>query len=768
MRGKKIYIALTVILSIVTFSTSFNWFMVMMTILFFLFINLKLPNLLITSIIIYILFGVYFQSVELKNHSNLTNSPPTIKSISGKITSIPEIDGDKLTAIMLTNQKEKLLINYRISSEKEKDDLTFLTVGMTCELIGNLDKPPLPKNPNAFNYQKYLYDQSIHWIFHPQKISAKLCKQTSLSLKENFQLLRQKGIMYIEKHFPQETAAFVEALIYGYQDNMSEDTITSFQLLGTIHILAISGSHVLLITGFLFYIGLRLGVTRETMYIILFVFIPIYILLTGAAPSVIRAGFMAMIGLFSIKYRHIVSTLDVISIACIIMLLMNPYFLFQVGFQLSFVVSCALLLSVNSIISNQSHYFKQLLVITFIAQIIVLPLILYYFYEISLLSFLANLFFVPLFSFILLPLSIFTLFIHICLPLLGEMLIVLLSNLFDMTNQFSIFLSDFNNFTLVFGKPPIIILIAYYILIISLFVTWENRTGMMFPIICLSTIMVIHWNWYNLNPYGTVTMIDVGQGDSFLIELPYQKAVYLIDTGGTISFNIEKWRQKRNTFTVGDDILLPFLKSKGIRSMDKLIITHGDQDHMGSIKDLIENVKIKKVYFPKGFDKKGVDKDLFHYLTREDIFYEYLQRGDKWEKEGYGFYVLSPNGDEQTKNNRSIVILTKLGGLTWLFTGDLEKEGEEDLIANYPNLQVDVLKVGHHGSSTSTSTTFLNKLSPKYSLISVGEHNRFNHPDKVVIERLTKQGTHIYRTDQHGAVQYSFTKGKGTFQCQLP
>lgn len=768
IQGKMIYGSLSAILGIIVVFYSFHWLSLLLCVVFLYYLNTKLPKtFFIGCMITLFVFATYFFIIESLNKSHFSSADT---SIVGKIITVPQINGDKFLTTVKTSQKEKVLLSYKIQTRKEKEILSkIIKVGAICKFEGAFKEPPSARNPNAFNYKQYLYFQNIHWIFTPRKINLQHCTKPSFSIKNILLNVRKKGITYIENNFPPTSAAFVEALLFGEQNHINEQIMASYQSLGIIHILAISGSHVSLLVSMIFLIGIRIGITRERMFLFLFLLIPVYVLLAGASPSVIRAGLMTMIGIVVFWFPHYVNPLDALSIACMLMLFIQPYYVFHAGFQLSFLVTGALLLSVNLILKSNGGYFKQIWLVTLIAQLIVFPLILYYFYEISLLSLIANLIFIPLFSFVILPMAIFSYLFHLFFPSLGEFFIVFLSFIIDSSNDLSLFLMKFQFLTLCFGKPPQFMMMIYYLIIIFIFVSWEKQKSIFIPLLCLLFVLVIHWNVYSFIPKGTVTIIDVGQGDSILIELPYRKSVYLIDTGGTASFGEkEDWQIKHDSFSVGKDVLLPFLKSKGIRKIDKLILTHGDTDHIGSVSDVISEIKINEVYFPKNSSYDNVEKNLFNEIARAKIPLKQIEKGDEWFEGGVPFFILGPNGNEQKQNNRSIIILTKLGGVSWLLTGDLEMEGEEKLLQEYPNLDIDILKIAHHGSKTSTGENFLHKLTPSIALISVGEQNRFHHPHPDVIKRLKNRGIHILRTDIHGAIQFHFTKNSGTFSTQLP
>lgn len=227
--------------------------------------------------------------------------------------------------------------------------------------------------------------------------------------------------------------------------------------------------------------------------------------------------------------------------------------------------------------------------------------------------------------------------------------------------------------------------------------------------------------------------------------------------------------KRRKASTIGDQTLIPFMHSKGIKKLDVLILTHADQDHMGEAVRLIKRNKVKRLAIPKGFARSPEDAKLLKEAAEKGIMIDELERGDQLQVGEHIFEVLHPSQDMVTsKNNDSLVLAFSLGGKRFLFTGDLEHEGERDIIEAYPHLRADVLKVGHHGSKGSTSDEWLQHLKPSHALISAGERNRYQHPHQDVLKKLKDHQTKVYRTDRDGSVTYEFLEQKGTFYTHPP
>lgn len=227
--------------------------------------------------------------------------------------------------------------------------------------------------------------------------------------------------------------------------------------------------------------------------------------------------------------------------------------------------------------------------------------------------------------------------------------------------------------------------------------------------------------------------------------------------------------KRRKVSSIGDQTLIPFLHSKGIAKLDVLILTHADQDHMGEAVRLIKRNKVKRLAIPKGFARSPEDAELLKEAADQGIMIDELERGDQLQIGEQIFEVLHPSRDRVTsKNNDSLVLTFTLGGKRFMLTGDLEQEGERDIIEAYPDLRADVLKVGHHGSKGSTSEEWLQHLKPSHALISAGERNRYQHPHQEVLKKLKDQQMKVYRTDIDGSVTYEFLDKQGTFYTHPP
>lgn len=651
----------------------------------------------------------------------------------GVIYNTPLINGDRLSFQVEDQNKNIVQLSYKMKSASEKKQMRQLHAGVSCIFDGERKEPQIARNFHGFNYRDYLYKQNIHFILEATYISE--CRKTSLSLVQWILLLRQQAILGVTEMFPEQSGAFMNALLFGDRQQMTFEVEGQYQQFGLVHLLAISGSHIVLLMVIVYFILLRSGVTRGIATVCLIFFIPIYMILAGASPSVIRASITGVLMLIAFMCSIRLSSLDALSITAICMLIFDPYLVFNIGFQFSFVGSFALLLSAPLLLESGNGVIRNSIYISLISQLVSTPILLYHFGYYSPYSIFLNILYVPFLSLIVLPCSIIILICLPIIPFLAKSFANVLSIGLNLSNDFLSYCESLPFTRLNFGQTPILLVALYCVSIISVLMVWERRISKGMVFIFAGIFLFISTGHY-VYPYfresGSVTFLDVGQGDAILIRLPYDQEIYLIDTGGTIRLNKEEWQRKKHEFSVGNDILIPYLQKEGIKKIDKLIVTHGDADHIGAAQELLSNITVKEVVFGRKEQEAILEKAVKKQALEKEVKISEVGEGESWRVNEAEFFVLAPTGKERSENNASIVLWAKLGRITWLFTGDLEEEGEKGLVATYPDLRADVLKVAHHGSNTSSITPFLSAVQPNIAIISVGERNRYGHPHKEV------------------------------------
>ncbi|PEX93629.1 DNA internalization-related competence protein ComEC/Rec2 [Bacillus cereus] len=686
----------------------------------------------------------------------------------GVIQNTPLINGDRLSFQFEDQNQNIVQFSYKIKSALEKKQLQQLYAGLSCVFKGERKEPQTARNFHGFDYRDYLYKQNIHFIFDATYISE--CKKTSLSFVQWILFYRQHTIFKVTEMFPEQSGAFMNALLFGDRQQMTFEVEEQYQQFGLVHLLAISGSHIVLLMVIVYFILLRSGVTKEIATICLLVCIPVYMIIAGASPSVIRASITGVLLLVAFICSARLSSLDALSMTAICMLIYDPYLVFNIGFQFSFVGSFALILSAPILLRHSNGVIRNAIYISIISQLVSTPILLYHFSCFSPYSIFLNLIYVPFLSIIVLPCSIIILVFMPIIPFLAKGLANVLSIGLIISNNFLSYCESLPFIRLVFGQASMLLIVVYCVMITSILIVWERGMSKRIVFIVVSGFLFIsscHYVYPYFRESGSVTFIDVGQGDAILIRLPYDKGVYLIDTGGTLRINKEEWQQKKHEFSVGHDILVPFLQKEGVKTIDKLIVTHGDADHIGAASDLLSSITVKEVVFGQKEQDTVLEKVLKKKALEKEVKISVVEDGESWSVNGTEFFVLAPKGKGKSENDSSIVLWAELGGLTWLFTGDLEEEGEKLLVSTYPHLRADVLKVAHHGSKTSSTAPFLRHIQPSVAIISVGERNRYRHPDKEVIERLEKMDMEIWRTDKQGAISYVFKGEHGTFQSKI-
>ncbi|HHQ0330213.1 TPA: DNA internalization-related competence protein ComEC/Rec2, partial [Listeria innocua] len=556
---------------------------------------------------------------------------------------------------------------------------------------------------------------------------------------------------HLTENISPKITPYLLALIIGEKNGFSPEMYEVYQQMGVVHLLAISGLHVNLLIGSIYFLLLKFGITRERVTVSLLVLLPFYVILTGASPPVIRAATMTALLLLSEKYAAKWSSFSVICISFILFFIIQPHVIYEVGFQLSYVVSFGIILSSRQILVRQQSPFVKSLTISFISTMMSSVVMMYHFYSFSWVGIFFNLLYVPLFTIIVLPGCLGVFLLSIITPTLMKIPEYMLTFLIQLMESLTNIFAKIPNQTIITGRPNTIMLVLIIATILLFFYQWQKKQ---FPIgIFICFCLLCYFSSFNAT--GKVSFIDVGQGDSILIQLPKNKGNYLIDTGGELLVEKEAWTKKRKPFTIGGSILTPVLKSKGISSLDKVIITHSDADHMEGLDELQKNIAIKELVFAKGAENKAIMREALK--TMPKVKQTIILAGAQWQVGQNKFECLYPNEMGEGGNDDSIVLKAILDNKTWIFTGDLEASGEKALLDK--SIKADILKVGHHGSKTSTSKAFVNQVKPTYAIISCGLKNRFGHPHKETIDTLEEAEAMIFRTDLQGEIIYTFGKG---------
>ncbi|WP_187986110.1 DNA internalization-related competence protein ComEC/Rec2 [Listeria marthii] len=706
---------------------------------------IKKSKMILLFILFYLLIYSFLFIVEKSNTSSFT---ATEFSGNCQIIDNLKVDGDSFQASARC-KKEKFQLSYKITTEEEQQQLKNLQYGQFISVSANIETPQVNRNQNQFNYQEHLKRQRIHYVLQASSLS--ISDEVSPSILMRIQNIRLQTITHITENISPKINPYFLALITGEKNGFSPEMYETYQQMGVVHLLAISGLHVNLLVGAIYFLLLKFGITRERAVLCLLVFLPFYIILTGANPPVIRAATMTALLLLSEKYATKWSSFSVICLSFVLFFLLQPYVIYEVGFQLSYAVSFGIILSSRQILTRQQNIFTKSLAISFVSTMMSSVVMMYHFYSFSWVGIFFNLLYVPIFTIIILPGCISVFLLSMCSPVLSAIPESVLTFLIQFIESFTNVLAKIPRQTIVTGRPNTIILVLIIGTILLFFYQWQKKK---FPIgIFIFFCLLCYISSFNF--IGKVSFVDVGQGDSILIQLPYNKGNYLIDTGGQLPFEKEDWAKKRKPFTIGESTLTPVLKSKGISSLDKVIITHSDADHMEGLDDLAKNISIKELIFAQGAENKAIMKEALDAMPQ--VKQTIILAGANWQVGENRFECLYPTQAGVGGNDDSIVLKAILDNKVWLFTGDLEANGEQKLL-DQP-VKADILKVGHHGSKTSTSKEFMQQVQPTFAIISCGVKNRFGHPHAETLKTLEAAETTILRTDLQGEIIYTFGKG---------
>ncbi len=669
----------------------------------------------------------------------------------------PFVQRDEKLVGKVKTLNETILLSLTFPNSVDAElGYSLFNPGMTCSVGGELEKAGKATNENAFDYEQYLKNQAIHWVLHTD--APITCDEGEGSLWVMMQKWRQQATEKIQNHFGR-SGPLALALILGDRNELSSESENAYRRLGVIHLLAISGLHVGLISGMCYYMLLRMGLNHRFCKVALLILLPAFVLLTGASPPVVRACLMVMILSIASLSKGKIRAVDALCVSFLGNMFFAPRIILDPGFQLSYCVCFTLILS-SATLLQRTNYVVVLFKVSLISTVASYPILLFHFYEISLVGLFTNLLYVPLFSFLLLPLCYATFLLLLIFFPLFELFHSLLEVLVLYIEKLTFYLSSFPYSTIILGKPSMILIILDICFISIIFLTWE-KGKMKTALLLGSSLVLFHLLAPYISPKGEVVFLDVGQGDCIYIRLPYNRGHYLIDTGGAVSFTGKK------TFDIGESVVIPFLKSKGVRKLDKLILTHSDYDHIGGSVAVLKQLEVSEVLISPSAVKKDEMKEILKVTKRKNIPVNEVKAGENWSNRSGRFNILSPFDDVYDGNNDSLVVYGEFGGKSWLFTGDLEEDGERQFLQKWM-VNIDVLKVGHHGSNSSSTAKFLEELSPEFAIISAGRNNRFGHPHKDVLKRLQSQNTTVYTTAKSGAISYVFFLDQGTFYTVLP
>ena len=705
-----------------------------------------------------ILAGFLFFIQDYRSQDHYDYSQPYSGQLQFSNSAV--IDGDSLKGFAEIDGGTRVYARYRFAVEEEKAIIEQLLQTSSFQVAGLFEEADPPSHDYSFDMQAYLERNGVSYILSIGTIKGAVQEKTVLTA-----LYRQREGMkrHIQQHFPESLATEAEALLVGEQENMTVEDQRIYQTLGITHLFAISGLHVAIIAGIVYFVLVRLRIRKESALAVMLVVLPLYAVIAGGAPSVWRSVAMVCAVLLCRLVRVKFPIAQILLGSFIFFVLWNPYMMYNIGFQLSYGATFGIIYSRRFL--DGSSLVRSGFIITFISQLTLYPLLLFHFYEISLSAFVVNSLFVPLYTVVILPINLILLAFTFIFQPMVDVLFYVYEPLRGWIGDVMAGLSGLPYQMWNPGKPKPLMMPILFASVFAFYHVAEKKFRFRQLLILIVPALAFSSLPY-FDPALKVTFLDVGQGDSAIIEMPYRKAVYVIDTGGLLRFDTEEFKKRDRPFEIGRQVVVPYLKGNGISSVDLLVLSHSDADHAEGAEELFESLVIDQLHLSPGSAETDIMQELAPYVKEAVV--QFPGRGSGWQEGGIHFSYLSPDDADYEGNNDSLVLLLQSGKSRILFTGDLEEAGELDLLRTYGEQLkgLALLKVGHHGSKTSSSQQFLEMLQPQLSIFSTGRNNRYGHPSKEVVERFAELGLPTLNTAEVGTIEFSFRDGQAVLQTK--
>lgn len=650
------------------------------------------------------------------------------------------------------------------------------TYGDKLRLTGRLETPS--RSPE-FDYRAWLEIQGIRSTFRPTE-SRLLSRQQGEPLYQALNNLRARAEQTVQSLLPEPHASLLNGILLGLNGAIPDSVQEAFNATGTTHVLVISGSNFSVLAATIGYLAKKGLGTRKGVFVTLIV-IALYALLVGGDPPVVRAAIMGSLVLIAYLTGRRADALNILAAAIVGFTFLNPAQRADVGFQLSVLATLGLILFIPMLsrvtivllekmpftvgVRNRLlQYLTEFVLLTLAAQLITTPLIVGTFGRLSLVSLFTNVLIVPIQPLIMQSGAVATLLGMVSVPL-GQVVaffpylgLAWTLAIVEWTAQLPFAsmavgpfapeqvwmfygLAGFGIWLMTLPTAP---KSASPFDAPSLFGV-TRRTALMWAALLLFALLP--WWVSRQRPDGLLHLyvFDVGQGDAMMIVTPDGRQM-IIDGGEEPALLLRE---------VGE--VMPFWD----RSVDVVVVTHPDTDHLGGLPELLARYEVATILESGTVAPTNLYQAWQTAVQREGVQPLVAQAGQPFEWEtGITVEVLAPRGTPFGETNQNSVVLeVRYGTFCALLTGDIEAESEQRLLAENALDPCQVLKIAHHGSNTSTSERFLERVAPTYALISVGSGNRFGHPSDAVVERLEAQGVRIFRTDQQGTLHF-FTDGQ--------
>lgn len=701
--------------------------------------------------------------------------------VVGEVITIPEISGRRAKFVVSMGYTQskgdayRQRLNVLVNAVRARTDtLEFaLSYGMKIGLQGRLMRLSEERNPGEFSPRQYYEANGINLTMRVKGLDNVVVLDSSGGVwfkREIIIPVRTYTTTLIDQTVGGKEGEFLKGILIGERGGLTQEMKEAFANSGTAHVLAVSGSNVVVVAAFVFYLLEFLRIRKAFRIILTCLVLLLYMFLTGSQPPVVRATIMAFILMLGMLFQEKPNPMNSLGVAAIIILSIDARQLFDIGFQLSFGAVLAIIylypiadswiikIQGESAVRRAGVWLLRVCALSGVATLGTLPLTAVYFGRVSLIGILANIAVVPavgisvILGFVSLMTGIVSLWLAETYGLVNQLLLRLTVAVAEFSGNLSNATVETFTFRWLDAFP-------FYsgLICAAMYAQGKRATSALVVFLLALNVdgMVARSPGSDMsNDRLRVTFLDVGQGDAILVQSPRGHTM-LIDAG-----------PRSESYDAGSRVIVPTLKRQGISTLDLLVITHPHGDHMGGADAVFDHFDVKEVV-----DCGRPAKSLMFNEYTEDMRMEGSRTAHATAgtiiagPAGVRLYVLYPtqripdgtsvDASIPNLNNVSVVLKLCYGQVSFLFTGDAEEEAEHGLMRVYgPFLRSTVLKVGHHGSSTSTTDEFVRTVQPQHAVVSVGLFNKFNHPSVEVIRRLGAAGTEVSRTDEEGAIVF--------------
>jgi len=722
---------------------------------------IKRKPLFLLIILIILLGGLRVSLKQTISYSNIKyivgKLGPEAVNIRAKVIAEPEISANRSKILLEMKRLENKTVSGKLMLFiKDKTDIQF---GDIISFSASLRQPRKNNNPYAFNYKEYLESNHIYataFLFSTEEIDV------IESDKNLYYFLVVKPRQWIrgriQKIYSGREAGFLTAIFLGEKYRLPDRLVNDFANSGLSHILAVSGLHTGVIALILLALLQILFKKRNFARVITIMVLIYYIFLSHYAASVQRAVLMISLFLIGRMSQRNIDNVNILFASAFIILLINPYQLFSIGFQFSF-LSVFSILVILPIIANQVKPVKakskilfwllNMMLVSFVVQLILAPFTSLYFHKIAFGGIIANVVAIPLISMIL-PLALLTIFLPI--TFINQFYITSEKFLLDILFSISHFVSKSKLLLIDFISTEKWQAYISIFLLALIVMGWCRRTKLkkkLKTIVAgtMAILLIFLLPEIFSDNLLEITVLDVKTGDAIFIKTPTNKNI-LIDTGN---------KTRKNNYA--QKVIIPFFRKKEVRQLDLMVLTHPHADHIGGAKYILDRIDVDEILLPKCSYNSRIYMNLLNMINKNNLNKTYADTSLVFaEFSQIKLKVLAPYQGYKSDNlnNYSVVLKYEYKDFSCVLTGDAEKEVENWLVKTYDaKLDIDFLKVGHHGSRTASTDEFIRKTSPEYGVISVGKYNRFGLPNMDVIEKLQRNEVTVFRTDKDGAVIFS-------------